>query len=158
MKPSIWCRVIVHNRENTGYIDFVKCSKKSFESLETGPSIRGTQMVLISTHILDLTQGRPVRGVRVRILMVGDTNRELGSTLTNADGRMDEPFEIDVDEFGDEFELHFEVGQYFDGCGAESEGPPFLDTVVSRFRVTDSRRYHIPLLISPWGYSMYRGS
>jgi len=115
-------------------------------------------MVLISTHILDLTQGRPVQGVRVRILMVGETNRELGNTLTNLDGRIDEPFEIDVDEFGDEFELHFEVGQYFDGCVVESVSPPFLDTVVSRFRVANSGRYHIPLLISPWGYSVYRGS
>lgn len=115
-------------------------------------------MVLISTHILDLTQGRPVHGVRVRILAVGDTNKELGSTLTNTDGRINEPFEIDTDKFGDEFELHFEVGQHFADADVESATPPFLDTVVSRFRVQGSSRYHIPLLISPWGYSVYRGS
>ena len=97
-------------------------------------------MVLISTHILDLTQGRPVQGVRVRIMMVGDTNRELGSTFTNVDGRIDEPFEIDVDEFGDEFELHFEVGQYFDGCGAESGTSSFLESAINGRMSSASRR------------------
>ena len=115
-------------------------------------------MVLISTHILDLTQGRPVKGVCVRLFVVADTNKELGNTRTNADGRIDEPFEVKTAELGDEFELHFEVGQYFADSGAESATPPFLDTVVSRFRVVDSERYHVPLLISPWGYSVYRGS
>ena len=115
-------------------------------------------MVSISTHILDLAKGQPAGGVRVRILAVGEERKELGSVLTNKDGRIDEPFEIDTNKFGDQYELHFEIGPYFQGNDLEPVEPPFLDTIILRFRVLDSENYHVPLLVSPWGYSVYRGS
>ncbi len=101
----------------------------------------------LSTHVLDAANGRPAAGVAVQLRRNGLL---LASAVTNADGRTDEPL-LDVVEAG-EYELEFAVGDYF---GERA----FLDRIPIRFRVSDpAARYHVPLLVTPWSYSTYRGS
>ena len=103
---------------------------------------------MITTHVLDTARGRPAAGVAIELTRLADGAR-LASTTTNADGRTDEPLLRDV--AAGEYELVFAVGDYF--------GEGFLDRVPVRFRVADPEaHYHVPLLVSPWSYSTYRGS
>lgn len=105
----------------------------------------------LTTHVLDTAAGRPAAGLRIELRDgVGDV---LKSVATNADGRVDEPL-LEGDAFGPHiYELRFHVGDYF------ADAPCFYETVPIRFKVEDaSKHYHVPLLISPFGYSTYRGS
>lgn len=114
----------------------------------------------LSTHVLDSMNGRPAAGVMVtldRVLPEGGRERVTQAT-TNADGRTDEPLLTGMLETGS-YELRFEVGTYFAGLGAELPDPAFLDIVPVRFGIADpDGNYHVPLLVSPWSYSTYRGS
>jgi len=112
----------------------------------------------LSTHVLDLTAGAPAADVRVNLF-----HRVAGETLpfsehrTDGDGRA-RLLDDDRFEAGD-YRLTFEVGAYFRRTGAVTETPSFLEVVVIDFTVTDpARHYHVPLLVSPFGYSTYRGS
>ncbi len=115
-------------------------------------------MAGLTTHVLDTARGRPGAGITVELYSVGDQRQLLKSTVTNSDGRTDEPllqgesFHVGV------FELVFAVGEYFARSNLGLTDPPFLDRVSIRFGIADDEHYHVPLLVSPWSYSTYRGS
>lgn len=107
----------------------------------------------LTTHVLDTANGRPAADLRLTLCRIdGEARRALVSCSTNADGRCDAPLlEGEALEAGT-YELVFQVGAYF---GASA----FLDEVPVRFRVIDpAQHYHVPLLVSPFGYTTYRGS
>lgn len=111
----------------------------------------------LTTHVLDTASGKPAAGVRVVLRRAGAAV-VLAEATTNADGRVDKPL-LDGEAFKPgEYELSFHVGDYFRGQGATIADPAFLDVVPVRFAAAAGRDYHLPLLISPYGYSTYRGS
>jgi 5-hydroxyisourate hydrolase len=114
----------------------------------------------LSTHVLDITQGKPGAGVKVALYAVGPQGRTLLKTdVTNADGRVSTPLlEGDALKQG-KYELVFSAGAYFDAQGVSLPEPKFIDEVTLAFGVADaSQNYHVPLVVSPWAYSTYRGS
>jgi 5-hydroxyisourate hydrolase len=115
----------------------------------------------VTTHVLDVTRGRPADGVRLELyeLAVGSERELVVDVVTNADGRTDKPL-ISADQARvGQFELIFHAGDYFRRRRAEPADPPFLDLIPIRFGVADPQaHYHVPLLVSPWSYSTYRGS
>ena len=115
----------------------------------------------LTTHVLDTSSGAPAKGVGILLCRIGADGgmTDLLSTRTNEDGRCDAPL-LDGPEFHTgRYCLTFRVGAYFTASGVSLPDPPFLDDVVIRFGVSDSTaHYHVPLLISPYGYSTYRGS
>jgi 5-hydroxyisourate hydrolase len=103
--------------------------------------------VSLTTHVLDTARGRPAAGVAIELRRAGEL---VASAVTNADGRTDAPLLQTLD--AGEYELVFSVGDYF---GER----PFLDRIPVRFTVSDpAAHHHVPLLVSPWAYSTYRGS
>ena len=105
----------------------------------------------LTTHVLDTARGRPAAGVQIELVRVFD-GQVLRTVTTNADGRTDEPLMGDGELLAGDYELVFAVGDYF---GERA----FLDRVPVRFSITDpDAHYHVPLLVSPWSYSTYRGS
>lgn len=113
----------------------------------------------LTTHVLDTANGRPAAGVRIALYPAEDQNRALASATTNADGRCDGPILEGEDFTAGVYELIFHVGDYFRDSGREGPSPPFLDVVVVRFGIADAdEHYHVPLLVSPFGYTTYRGS
>ena len=114
----------------------------------------------LTTHVLDTASGRPAAGIRVEAFRLsGDTRARLVGLTTNADGRCDRPLLEGEAFMPGSYELLFHVAAYFRGQGLELPEPPFLDAVPLRFGVAEAgRHYHVPLLISPYGYSTYRGS
>jgi 5-hydroxyisourate hydrolase/2-oxo-4-hydroxy-4-carboxy-5-ureidoimidazoline decarboxylase len=111
----------------------------------------------LSTHILDVSRGVPAAGVAIELLRLESTgSRTLASFVTNSDGRTDGPLLSDADLAAGIYELVFHIGAYFGGTSADAG---FFDTVPIRFRVSDAAgHYHVPLLVTPWSYSTYRGS
>ncbi|NIF79207.1 hydroxyisourate hydrolase [Paraburkholderia sp. Cy-641] len=114
----------------------------------------------LTTHVLDTANGRPGAGIKVELFaLAGDTRRVLKTTLTNHDGRCDEPLLEGDALVAGEYELVFGAGDYFALLGTQLPEPRFVDRVVLRFGVADTgAHYHVPLLVSPWAYSTYRGS
>jgi 5-hydroxyisourate hydrolase len=114
----------------------------------------------LSTHVLDTARGKPAAGVAIRLYACnGDERRLLKSAMTNADGRTDAPLLSENDLVVGVYELVFGAGDYHRAQGDQLPSPPFLDEVVVRFGVADaSSNYHVPLLLSPYSYSTYRGS
>lgn len=116
----------------------------------------------LSTHVLDTTRGRPGAGIAVAVYRIEDSRRQLlHEVTTNSDGRCDAPLlEGDALTKG-VYELEFSVGPYFEALESPSvkKDIRFLDDVVIRFGVPDAdEHYHVPLLITPFSYSTYRGS
>jgi len=112
----------------------------------------------LTTHILDTAHGCPAANVAIRLFALDGERTLLASTVSNPDGRSDEPL-LDGDAMRTgAYELEFDVGAYFSSRGVELDDPAFLDTVVIRFAVKSGEQYHVPLLASPWSYSTYRGS
>jgi 5-hydroxyisourate hydrolase len=113
----------------------------------------------ISTHILDISRGVPAAGIRVELYRCGGERVLVASAVTNSDGRTAEPL-LTADTLPKGvFELVFHTGEYFGGLGLPLTDPPFLGEVVIRFGVDPGAgSYHVPLLLSPFGYSTYRGS
>jgi len=115
----------------------------------------------LTTHVLDTAQGRPAAGMRVSLLRLAADGAvtPLQSLRLNADGRAAAPLlEGDALQRG-RYRLVFEVADYFRGCGVALPEPPFLDSVPIEFGVADpGAHYHVPLLVSPWSCSTYRGS
>jgi 5-hydroxyisourate hydrolase len=113
----------------------------------------------LTTHVLDTAQGRPAAGLAVSLRPAGKHGGELVRSVTNADGRCDRPLLEGAAMQAGPYELIFEAGAYFDRLGLELPEPKFLDRVVIRFGIADpAGHYHVPLLLSPFGYSTYRGS
>jgi 2-oxo-4-hydroxy-4-carboxy-5-ureidoimidazoline decarboxylase len=110
----------------------------------------------LSTHVLDNVRGGPAAGIKVALYEVGASERALIVTvLTNADGRTDAPLLGGGPLRSGTYELQFTVGHYFAGVA----DPPFLDVIPIRFSIADPEgHYHVPLLVTPWSYSTYRGS
>ncbi len=118
-------------------------------------------MAGLTTHVLDITRGGPAAGVRVELYeFAADGSRRLVTTrTTNADGLTDAPLIAAGEARVGAFELFFHAGDYFRAQGAKLADPPFLDLVPIRFAVADAAaHYHVPLIVSPWSYSTYRGS
>ncbi|CAB3782216.1 5-hydroxyisourate hydrolase [Paraburkholderia ultramafica] len=114
----------------------------------------------LTTHVLDTANGRPGAGIKVELFaLAGDTRRALKTTITNDDGRCNEPLLEGDALVAGEYELVFGAGDYFASIGTKVPQPRFVDRVVLRFGVADAgAHYHVPLLVSPWSYSTYRGS
>jgi len=114
----------------------------------------------LSTHVLDVASGVPAAGVRIDLARIeGGQRVELKTAFTNADGRTDLPM-LGVGELdAGRYELTFHVADYFRSAGVPLATPAFLDTIPIRFAIADpDAGYHVPLLVSPWSYSTYRGS
>lgn len=113
----------------------------------------------LTTHVLDTANGRPGHGIAVTLFRIDGGRRELLRTLTNHDGRCDQPLLQGEALVAGSYELVFAAGDYFRSLGAALPEPLFVDEVVLRFGIADpSQHYHVPLLVSPWSYSTYRGS
>ena len=118
-------------------------------------------MAGLTTHVLDVALGRPAEGVRVELYELGSgaERKLIVDVATNSDGRTDRPL-ISADQArAGRFELMFHAGEYFRSRQAELANPPFLDVIPIRFGLADRHaHYHVPLLVSPWSFSTYRGS
>ena len=107
----------------------------------------------LSTHVLDTARGTPAAGIGVQLYALnGDDRRLVAATETNADGRTGTPLSTSLASGA--YELVFDVATYF----ARTHTAAFFDAIPVRFTVAGDGRYHVPLLLSPWGYSTYRGS
>lgn len=114
----------------------------------------------LTTHVLDLAQGRPAAGLRVELwrLEPDGARTLLTTTITNSDGRVDAPLLAGEAFRAATYELVFAVDAYFAAAGLAAS-PPFLTSVPVRFTIADpDAHYHVPLLVTPWAYSTYRGS
>ena len=114
-------------------------------------------MARLTTHVLDTSAGRPAAGVRVVLRRVGAAD-VLAEAKTNADGRLDQSLLDGAALAIGRDQLEFHVGDYFRGRGVALAEPPFLDVIPIQFAVAEDTHYHVPLLVSPYGYSTYRGS
>ncbi len=114
----------------------------------------------LSTHVLDITTGKPGAGVRLELYRVSSGDKILLKTeVTNQDGRCTAPLLEGADLIAGMYELVFAAGDYFDAQGATLPEPKFIDYVTLAFGIADTNQnYHVPLLVSPWAYSTYRGS
>ena len=115
----------------------------------------------LTTHILDSAHGCPAAGVRIELFRVGDGDilAPLGVSTTNADGRCDQPILEGGDFAAGIYELRFHVGEYFAAKVPNLPEPPFFAVVPVRFGISaPDDHYHVPLLVSPYAYSTYRGS
>jgi len=117
-------------------------------------------MARLSTHVLDTAHGRPAAGVAVELyLLDGDGRTLLARTSTNRDGRCDAPLVEGAGFVAGRYELVFAAGDYFAAQGVALPEPRFVDRVTIAFGVADpAQNYHVPLVVTPWSYSTYRGS
>ncbi|SER03903.1 5-hydroxyisourate hydrolase [Faunimonas pinastri] len=112
----------------------------------------------LTTHVLDTARGRPAGNLSIRLYRLGD-DTPLKRAVTNADGRCEQPLLEGDAMVAGVYELRFDAGTYFDGLGLSLPEPKFLEVVTIRFGISDTgAHYHVPLLLSPFGYSTYRGS
>ncbi|SAL72399.1 hydroxyisourate hydrolase [Caballeronia arvi] len=114
----------------------------------------------LTTHVLDTAHGRPGAHLKVELFALnGDARRAIKTIHTNDDGRADAPLLEGAEFETGEYELVFHAGDYFATLGVKVPEPRFVDRVALRFGIADSgAHYHVPLLVSPWAYSTYRGS
>lgn len=112
----------------------------------------------LTTHVLDTARGRPGSGITVKLFSLAGERHLVATAVTNADGRTESPLLDDETFRAGSYELEFSVGEYFAESGVPAGDPPFLSDVVIRCSLADDQHYHVPLLVSPWSYSTYRGS
>ena len=113
----------------------------------------------LTTHVLDTAHGKPGSGIEVELYALDGGRRLLKKTRTNGDGRCDEPLLTGDAMLAGRYELVFHAGDYFAGLGVALASPRFIDVVTLAFGIADATgHYHVPLLVSPWSYSTYRGS
>ena len=113
----------------------------------------------LTTHVLDTARGCPAEGLKIELFRLdGEVREKLASLVTNADGRTDQQI-LPAESFATgTYELLFHAGNYLDAIGTPPEDPRFLDVIPIRFGMSEEAHYHVPLLLSPFGYSTYRGS
>ena len=113
----------------------------------------------LTTHVLDTALGKPGAGIAVDLYAVEPDGGKIRSVTTNDDGRCDAPL-LEGNEFKPGiYELVFHAAAYFAAQGVDLPDPPFVGDVTLRFGIADGdAHYHVPLLVSPWSYSTYRGS
>jgi 5-hydroxyisourate hydrolase len=113
----------------------------------------------LTTHVLDTARGCPAEGLRIELFRLeGETREKLAELVTNADGRTDSHILPAAQFQTGTYELVFHAGAYLDACAVPPETPRFLDVIPLRFGMSQADHYHVPLLLSPFGYSTYRGS
>lgn len=119
----------------------------------------------LTTHVLDTARGRPAAGLTIELYRLdGEHRTRLGSLVTNDDGRTDTPILPEADFQTGTYELVFHAGPYLAGDAPDRRqetpagAPRFLDAIPIRFIMAEEAHYHVPLLLSPFGYSTYRGS
>ena len=113
----------------------------------------------LTTHVLDMASGRPAAGVGIALYRADAGTEVIVTAETNRDGRCDKPLLEGAAFTAGRYQLVFRAGDYFAKSGLAVTDPPFLDEVVIRFGVAaPDEHYHVPLLLSPYGYSTYRGS
>jgi 5-hydroxyisourate hydrolase len=114
----------------------------------------------LTTHVLDTARGLPAAGIKITLYRLSDTARHpITEVATNADGRTDAPILPAGAMTVGTYELVFHCGDYIDAHGMSADAVKFLDQIPIRFGITDAAaHYHVPLLLSPYGYSTYRGS
>ena len=113
----------------------------------------------LTTHVLDTANGKPGKGIAVTVYRLDGERREVARAVTNDDGRCDQPLLEGAALEAGRYEIIFGAGDYFRHFNKTLPEPPFVDEVVLRFGVADvAAHYHVPLLVSPWSYSTYRGS
>ena len=113
----------------------------------------------LTTHVLDTATGRPAAGLSIALYhLEGDTRTHLKTVVTNDDGRCDAPLLAGAEFRTGEYELIFAAGDYLRQHGTNLPKPAFLDVIPIRFGMAEPVHYHVPLLVSPYGYSTYRGS
>ncbi len=115
-------------------------------------------MTKLTTHCLDTFSGKPAKGVKVEVYSVLGSKEKLNSIILNNNGRSDKPL-LEGDNFKEgQYELVFFIGEYFKNL-TNLPKIPFLNEIVIRFGVSNPKEhYHVPLLVTPWSYSTYRGS
>jgi len=110
----------------------------------------------LTTHVLDTMHGQPAAGLSLRLVKDGAV---LADAITNIDGRVDRPLLTGAAMKAGAYRLEFDVGEYFRDLGVTLPSPAFLETVTIDFGIADTgAHYHVPLLVSPFAYSTYRGS
>ena len=117
-------------------------------------------MGFLTTHVLDTPNGEPARGLRLKLFRISQGILELvNEQSTNSDGRCDHPIAAEDKFVSGTYQIEFHVGDYFKAKGINTDDPAFLDVVPIRFGIASTQdHYHVPLLVSPYGYSTYRGS
>tara|TARA_B100001996_G_scaffold260369_1_gene202687 strand:- start:68 stop:415 length:348 start_codon:yes stop_codon:yes gene_type:complete len=115
-------------------------------------------MTKLTTHCLDTFSGKPANGIKVDVYLVSNKREKINSVVLNSNGRADKPLIEGSDFKQGQYELVFFVGDYFKKI-TDLPKTPFLNEVVIRFGISNpEEHYHVPLLVSPWSYSTYRGS
>ena len=116
-------------------------------------------MTKLTTHVLDVYSGKPGKGIKVDLYYINNNKREkLNSVILNDDGRTEKALVEGINFKEGKYELVFFVGSYFKKI-TETSKIPFLDDVIVKFGISNAKEhYHVPLLVSPWSYSTYRGS
>ena len=112
----------------------------------------------LTTHVLDTSNGKPGSAMSIRVYKLEDDRRLVASAITNDNGRTEEALLEDDTFRPGTYEIEFYVGNYFLEMDSKTDTPPFLDVVVVRVTLSEDEHYHVPLLVSPWSYSTYRGS
>ncbi|WP_299850243.1 hydroxyisourate hydrolase [uncultured Roseovarius sp.] len=113
----------------------------------------------LTTHVLDTARGCPAEGLKIELFRIdGEAREHLRTLTTNDDGRTDEQILPEAEFQTGTYELVFHAGAYLDAVGVPPEEPKFLDIVPLRFGMSEAAHYHVPLLLSPFGYATYRGS
>lgn len=113
----------------------------------------------LTTHVLDTGRGCPADGLKIELFrLTGERREHLKTLVTNDDGRTDSQILPQAEFETGTYELLFHAGAYLDRIGTPPEEPRFLDVIPLRFGMSQAQHYHVPLLLSPFGYSTYRGS
>jgi 2-oxo-4-hydroxy-4-carboxy-5-ureidoimidazoline decarboxylase len=162
---------ILHDFERRLPNDAATEMKASIEEIGRIAALRLDQLVIaddrlpivgrLSTHVLDNHSGKPAAGVAVELVELSDLgmSRVVTRTVTNSDGRTDQPLIGGRPVPIGRYELTFSVGNYFAARGVSLSNPPFLDQIPLRFSVSEPEGHlHVPLLVTPWSYATYRGS
>lgn len=112
----------------------------------------------ISIHVVDTTRGRPAAGMRIEVHALTPERKQIADGRLAKAGSLDHPI-TNARLTSGSYEVLFHVAEFFADAGVEQSCPPFLDIVPFRFQISDSdQHYHLPMKITPWGFSVYRGS